>query len=247
VNDQGNPDLTGNFLGWSLQLWGESIDHSKARLYDLPAATMSLPDPPHPSSTYHMPSSSKTKFLPKPTVYPPQEPSSAEGESHEATFPQGDVDTAAASPSTSSSANESYFSHISELLKSVRSKWLFGAVAITILFAGGVGFFLWRRRIRRRTRGDYTAVPGDSLGMSALESGGLFSRAGRNSRELHDAFGEASDDEADEGAALVGSQPEGFHSGFLQDEEEEGAEKAYRDHPEDLGEGQVAGDVSPPS
>jgi kexin len=71
--------------------------------------------------------------------------------------------------------------------------------------------------------------------MSALERGGT-SRSGARSKELYDAFGEVSDDEADEDAALVGGRPEGFHSSFLRDDDEEGAEKPYRDHPEDSGE-----------
>lgn len=186
---------------------------------------MSLPEPPHPSATF-MPASSKTKVLTKPTNHLPDDHGIAEGEAHKPTFPQDDA--AAASPSISPTAAEGYFSHITDLLKS--STWLFGALAVTVLFAGGIGFFFWRRRVRRRPTGNYAAIPGDSLGMSALERGGTSARGGARSKELYDAFGEVSDDEGD---ALVGSRPEGFHSGFLQDEEEEGTDKPYRDHPED--------------
>jgi len=189
-----------------------------------------------------MPSASKTKVLTKPTNHLPDDHGTAEGEAHKPSFPQDDA--AAPSSSTSAATGEGYFSHITDLLKS--STWLFVALALTLLFAGGIIFYFWRRRIRRRSSSNYTVVPGDSLGMSALERGGS-ARGGARSKELYDAFGEVSDDEADEGVALVGNRPEGFHSGFLRDDEEEDAQKPYRDHPEDSADRpqQTSGHLSP--
>jgi kexin len=68
------------------------------------------------------------------------------------------------------------------------------------------------------------------------------SRQGRpRAKELYDAFGEVSDDEdADEETRLRG---EGFHSGFLDDDDPSsaGPEPAYRDEPR--GEHDVSPDV----
>lgn len=227
VNDQGNANMTGNFQGWALSFWGESIDPSNTELYQLP----DIPSTTTPQQTStSMITSTKTKVLTKPTNHLPDDHGTAEGEAHKPTFPQDD--TAGASSSISPTVDEGYFTHITDLLKS--TTWLFGALAIVVLFVGGIGFFFWRRRSRRRSAGDYTVVPGDSVGMSTLERGNPSSRGGR-SKELYDAFGEVSDDEVDEGAALVGTRPEGFHSGFLRDEEE-GVNKPYRDHPEETDE-----------
>lgn len=224
VNDQGNPDNTGNFLGWSLMFWGESIDASKTKLYELPAAIKPIPTHSPTATSAMEESTSKTKVLTKPTNHLPGDHGTADGEAHKPSFPQQD----AANPSTSTTVDEGYFTHITDLLKS--SRWLFGVMAVVIIFAGGIGFYFWRRRHRRKSTAEYAVVPGETMGMSALERGGTRS-GGARSKELYDAFGEVSDEE-DEGAALVGRQPEGFHSGFLKDDED-GTEKPYRDHPDD--------------
>lgn len=238
VNDQGNPDMTGNFLGWSMAFWGESIDPSKATPYQLPDAIKPLPSQSDPASTT-IPSTSKTKVLTKPTNHLPSDHATAEGENHKPSFPQHD-DAANPSPSMTPSPDEGYFAHITDLLKS--STWLFAVLAVVVIFASGIVFFFWRRSSRRRKGGSYAAVPGDSLGMSALERGN--SRGGARSKELYDAFGEVSDDEVDEGAALVGNQQEGFRSGFLHDDEEDG-QKPYRDVPENAVPKQNSGHRSP--
>ncbi len=43
VADQGDPESTGDFLGWSMTLWGECIDPAKAKPFELPGALGALP------------------------------------------------------------------------------------------------------------------------------------------------------------------------------------------------------------
>lgn len=225
-----------------MSFWGETIDPSKAELYQLPDVLSPLPpqgDDGEETTSTVTPDPTRTKVFSKPTDHLPPDHGSADGSADKPAFPQDDASES--SPSISPTPDEGYFTHITDLLRS--NNWLFGALALVLLFAGGIGFFFWRRAARRRSAGKYAAIPGDSLSMGILERGGASGRGGARSKELYDAFGEVSDDEADEGAALVGGKPEGFYSGFLQDDE--GAAKPYRDHPEGSTEHHVVGEHTP--
>lgn len=104
--------------------------------------------------------------------------------------------------------------------------WIYGALAIIVLFCAGLGayFFVQRRKRRRRERDDYefemlddedAALNGGTAGAGA----GGAKRKGRRAGELYDAFAGESDEE-----------------GLLSDDEEDDEE--YRDEgPAEKGKG----------
>jgi len=191
VSDQSDPEFTGHFLGWSMTLWGESIDASKAKLFELPDKIAPLP--PHYTASSSIQATTKT--IARPTQGLPTDHATAEGENSKPAFPPQDD---AAIPSITPTVDEGYFTGITDLLRS--NTWLFAAFGIVILFAICCGVFLYRRAARRRRAGaDYIAVPGEATAMSSLERGNA---APGRSKELYDAFGGEEEDD-DEHAGLV--------------------------------------------
>ncbi|KZT39745.1 hypothetical protein SISSUDRAFT_984412 [Sistotremastrum suecicum HHB10207 ss-3] len=231
VSDQENPEFTGHFLGWSMILWGSSIDPSKAVEYALPEKVMPLPPHDETITTSISEIASSTKVLIKPTQHLPGDHGTAEGEADKPSFPQDDEEAANPVPSEiTSTPDEGYFTHITDLLSS--NTWLFGSIAIVVAFGIGCTVFLWRRRVRRR-RSEYAAVmAGDSMHMSSMERGIAGDSSTPRSKELYDAFGELSDeDDADEEMHLVrGHDPDldgDYGSG--------GQAGAYQDNPRHMG------------
>jgi kexin len=112
-----------------------------------------------------------------------------------------------------------------------------------IIFGAGAGFYFWRRHVRCRKPPYIIVAPGEDVPMvdqgSRTASGR--NRDGGRTKELYDAFGEVSDDEADEETGLRRPQdsagPTGleFHAGFLEDDDPESATSAvpYRDEPDE--------------
>ncbi|KDQ17908.1 hypothetical protein BOTBODRAFT_171611 [Botryobasidium botryosum FD-172 SS1] len=251
VWDQAEAGKSGNFLGWSMTLWGSVIDPSKAEQWTFPTSSTAPPEPeatappsesataapgasvaPTPAVDVEESASSgatPTKQYSKPTDHLPPDHGEAEGESHLPTF--GNGTNATPSPSISSTPDEGYFSHMSDLLGS--QTWLFVALGGVVLFGVGAGVLLWRRRVRRRGRGRYSTVAdGDDMPMGAMDPAGarLLSRSGGAARtkELYDAFGELDDDDSDmedeemgRGSGIAHS-PVGltYHDGFLEDDED---------------------------
>jgi kexin len=136
-------------------------------------------------------------------------------------------------------ADEGWFSDMSALVSN--QKWVFGAAGIVVLFGILAGVFLCRRAARRRrTTGQYSALPVDEVALGAMPRS---SRTPRT-KELYDAFGEHEDDvdDMDENTGLRGPSPRGpgpglgFHEGFLDDEDPNTPRTAptlaYRDEPE---------------
>ncbi|OWZ26316.1 kexin [Cryptococcus neoformans Tu259-1] len=250
VKDQVNPDKTGRFVAWSLQLWGESVDPALAKLWA--PAEEGEPDEEQTGSD----PSTTVNQKPKPTQLLPGDHGEASGEANQpglasaTTHPQptgtaGEGGTIAEPTSpTDADADEGFFSGISNLASS--STWLAGAGAIIILSGAAIGafFFIRARRQRRNlfglsnngqgARGAYEPV--DDVQMSLLERGrrkfGKSKSQSQGTKDLYDAFGDGpSDDEEedlDERTALR------YHDGFLEDDElnEEGPKTEYKDEPE---------------
>jgi len=198
-----------------------------------------------------------TKQHTKPTDHLPTDHSGSEGEKSKPAFPSAtspiatdEVDVAEPSAATSDGApsgtmtptpDEGWFSDMSNLVHN--QKWVIGSVVVVGLFGIGVGLFFWWRR-RQQLRRHYGLVAGgeEDMVMSSMrgDRSRLLGRDGARTKELYDAFGDASDDDenADEETGL---QPHssvaqmstgggiGFHSGFLDDD---GA-PAYKDDPEE--------------
>jgi len=236
VSDQARDDRNGSFLGWSMILWGSALDESKTRPWVLPNPEASSMPSQEVSPTPTSDPSAATKVHPKPTAALPSDHADAPGEAHKPGL--GQEDDAASGPTTTPTPDEGYFSHMYDLLKS--QTWLFGAIGAVLLFAIAVGVFLWRRRVRQRSRvNNYDPVAAeDDLQMGSLEAGGVTARTGRKrtprTKELYDAFGEVSDDDedADENMALTGRGEGdlGSHSRFLDDDDKEAVAR-YSDHP----------------
>ncbi|KZV96157.1 hypothetical protein EXIGLDRAFT_609504 [Exidia glandulosa HHB12029] len=251
VSDQSSAEFTGRFLGWSMTLWGASIDPAIAKPWVLKNPHAKPEDASASVTATHTTTSifsTKTKQHPKPTDHLPDDHGHAEGEAHNPAFPQEadvKVTTSPAASSTPSGSStptpdEGYFSHMSDLLKS--QTWLFMTLGGIGLFGFGAAIFFWRRRSRQmRARAEYNRVADDEdivmrgVGASRASRG----RRGGGTKELYDAFGEVSDedDDADENARLAPGarqQPLGFHDGFLEDDDPASAtavKGAYRDNP----------------
>jgi kexin len=232
IKDQGLPSRNGSFLGWSLSLWGECIDPSKAKLWTFPPGSEEEDATETPSLTI-----SSTKTRPKPTDNLPDGHHTAVGEATKPAF--GDVKPPTPTAQTSSSPSatpsvtldEGYFSHMSDLLSN--QTWLFGAIGVVTLFAVIVGVFFWRRRVRRRSA-DYTAVGTEDHAMGTIR-GSMSRLLGKRSRprdgegrtkELYDALGEPNDDDdsAGEEDGLVrghntASPALRYHDEFLDDDQ----------------------------
>ena len=237
-------------MGWTISLFGSSIDASAAVPYTISAinASPGNPLPPLP------PTATKpgTKVHPKPTAHLPTDHGVKPGETDKPTFsPAKGQEEAAVSPTP----DEGYFTGWSKLLKN--STWLIGAIGAVILFGIGATIFFWRRARRLAQAGtdDYERVaPGEDMPMmdrSTRASGG-WTRGG-GTKELYDAFGEVSDDEADEETGLrqpMPSAPLGYHSEFLEDDDAPSPSRhnaPYRDEPNPDHHEQTRGRVSPGS
>jgi kexin len=232
-----------------MKLWGSSIDPSKATKYEvlvtdddlLPPQEPPVGDPP-----------TTTKILTKPTAHLPGDHGEAEGENTNpafSTIQSSVLPTGTSSPGISSPEDVGWFPHMSSLVSS--QKWFFVALGAVALFGIGAAIFFWRRR--RARLASYTTLPaGDDVSMNALAGGrrSVPRHGPRPTKELYDAFGEVSDDEydGDEEEKLLRSTQisagVGFHSGFLDDDEQQPA-GVYRDHPESTVRLHERGSVSP--
>lgn len=234
-----------------MTFWGSVIDPTKAILYSQrPRPDEDLPDPifedePSSSSTTTtsttLPASTTKQYV-KPTEHLPDDHDQADGESHNPAFPDHPATNttgSAASPSLSTTPDEGYFSHMGDLLST--SRWLYGGLALIVVFGLAAGFFFWRRRARRA---DYQTVADDEMAMTSMLHGGRASGSRRHgaggTRELYDAFGEVSDEDeyADEetGMRRTGDTPTvRYHDGFLDDDALDSAAVSpavpYRDDP----------------
>ncbi|ESK94198.1 kex protein [Moniliophthora roreri MCA 2997] len=253
VSDQSDAERNGTFLGWNMMLWGSAIDSAQAKLYELPEEVTVFP-PPTPSSPV-LPTGTSTRIPTRPTDHLPGDHGTAPGENTNPAFPSG-------SPTSTPTPDEGWFSDLAKLAKN--QKWFFGAIGVVAVFAIGAGLFFWRRRIlTNKKRGQYESLAGEEdVHMSSMDRGGVTGRAGGGNtragsarqgrgtgttKELYDAFGEVSDDDEDvneetrlrphsrDRIAEVGTNGLGFHSGFLDDEDEPSSPRVslggYRDDP----------------
>lgn len=187
VKDQAHPHRNGSFLGWSLTLWGECVDDSKAKLWTFPedkeppaeiVTSVTLAHSATPSPTVPTDIESTKTARPKPTDGLPDDHDIAHGDTENPAFPNPNPSSsssiAASLPSPSESAapspssmpsvtpDEGYFHHFTDLLNS--STWLIVAIALAALFVLAGGLFFWRRRVQRMA--EYSAVNIEDGGMA---------------------------------------------------------------------------------
>ncbi|KAJ9107852.1 hypothetical protein QFC19_002758 [Naganishia cerealis] len=237
VIDRVNPDKTGRFKAWSLQLWGEAIDASLTKPWTLP-----VPGEQDEEQTGSEPVPTNTAQKPKPTALLPGDHGQAEGEAHKPglgesapNHPGGDGEVPTPGGGSSDNdisiieagADEGYFKGIETL--ATKTNVMAGAGAFVIVSAAIVGLLVYFRSRRKRSlfkdlsegeRGDYQPVS-DSMQMGLLSGRKNGARSdGRGSKELYDAF--AGGDITDEEDEVSDHEDEAlkYHDGFLEDEEE---------------------------
>ncbi|KAK7038024.1 PHOMO B domain-containing protein [Favolaschia claudopus] len=205
VSDQADPEHRGKLLGWDMVFWGSVIDPSKAVLFDISHEDPVLPPHDIPQPT---PTPSATKSYIKPTVYLSSEeplPTVATTTSAPQTTTDPKVDAIEGSASIEALPTPSKEpSQISVIVDGLAHQlWTY---IILVVVAGLVAvFFFWRYRVRA-ARSAYSALPGDGTGVPI--------NGHRRSNEW--------EDDADERTGLNSDsyREGGFHSGFLDDEDD---------------------------
>ncbi|KAJ7827506.1 peptidase S8/S53 domain-containing protein [Mycena olivaceomarginata] len=207
VSDQSSPEHHGTFLGWNMVFWGSVIDSAKAVLYEVSHEDPVLPPHEEPQP---LPSASTTRSYTKPTVYlSTEEISSSTSTASVAPQSTADPKVAAAEGTVSVEALPTPSkepSQISIIVDGLTHKlWTYIILVVVASLVGGI--LLWRCRVRA-LRSAYVALPGDGNGNVPLVGG-------RRSGDW--------DDDADERTGLNSESYHrgGFHSGFLDDDDED--------------------------
>lgn len=218
VLDRVNPLKNGTFQAWSLQLWGEAIDASKAVPYALPvvdepeetddnedeASTSAMEVPIETTAT----TDAATKVLPKPTANLPSDHAAAPGHSAkpglaDPVLPTDAITSGANDPiGSQATPDEGTFDGIERLRSST---WVYGALGfIALAGLSGAAFFFLRNRRRRDSfgagdeRGQYGVLGGGDEGLSmGILGRSRRQRDGAKASELYDAFGDGTDSEHD--------------------------------------------------
>lgn len=202
MSDQAVADHNGTFLGWNMVFWGSVIDASKAVLYEVSHEAPVLP--PHEEPQPLPPTTAtNTKTHSNPTAYLSSEGSSSTAVAGASESTPAKVDAADESLPTPSEEP----SQISIIIHALQRKLVLGIIFVVLASTIG-GIFLWRNA-RAKSSSPYIALP---------EEGNV--PLARERRSL--TRGDDSDDDADERTGLRSDsyQHRGFHSGFLDDEDE---------------------------
>ncbi|KOS21621.1 Kexin [Escovopsis weberi] len=213
----------GKFMDWHLNLWGESIDASKARPLPLPKSPDDEEDPEPPAAG---PISDHPVRPTKPGAG--ASPSSKPVDTEHEAAPDTDSETPQPSPSSPASPSSSSSSSSSSASSSSSSwiewlptfgapktarVWIYGSLGLIGVFCCGLAVYFWiarRRRLRNDPRNNYEfelldEEEGENLnGVEKGKAGGgggggsgVARKGSRRTRggELYDAFAGGSDDE----------------------------------------------------
>lgn len=244
VKDTVVNDHNGTFTDWKLTLWGECIDASKQDLLPMPTehddddhdvmtasvSTASVSAGPDETGLPANPSDHITRPVnAKPTSGAPSKPTAAISSSTASS-----ITTATASPSTSAISSEHFLPHYFPTFGvSKRTQvWIYGALAIIVLFCVGLGiyFFVQRRRRIRNSRDTYEFdVLGDEDARTGLTGAASGRRPKRRAGELYDAFAGESDEE------VLLSDSDGAEEAY-RDDEAEGEDRGRKASREDVTE-----------
>ena len=211
VKDTMVNDKRGNFQDWKMTLWGECIDESKATLLPMPtekdeddddavetvsASTTSISAETSPTPT----------ITENPTDHPGRPVNAKPTDSEGGEAPSAPTLTSSPISSASSAAATDKFlpSFFPTFGVSKRTQiWIYGSVAIIVLFCIGIGTYLFiarRRRIRNNVRDDYEFEVLDDQDVEDDGNGGAARKAARRrGGELYDAFAEESDEDLSPG------------------------------------------------
>ncbi|KAJ7137679.1 peptidase S8/S53 domain-containing protein [Mycena epipterygia] len=208
VSDQAVADHNGTFLGWNMVFWGSVIDASKAVLYEVSHEAPVLP--PHEEPQPLPPATAtNTKTYSKPTAYLSTEGSSSTVVAGTSESTPAKVDAAEPTGSLPTPTEEP--SQIALIIHALQRKLVLGIILVVLASIIG-GIFLWRNAARSKSSSPYIALPEEGTVPLTRER----RRSGSMTR------GDDSDDDADERTGLRSDsyQHRGFHSGFLDDEDE---------------------------
>lgn len=224
VSDQNRDGEGGNFIGWRLSLWGSAKDASKAGPYELKTSEeLPIPFPPLPAEDskpvpdHSTAEPSTTKSHPKPTVISAT-PSAQE-----------DIETSTEQV-TATSISDPEGSDIEAMGDGTRF-WIaaFGS-AFSVLFVCGAAIIIIRRvrknrlLARRRREGEGES---EDVRMRLLDNEAQRPVSSGPPDVLYDAEEERTP--LDREHSGVASSGVGFHSGFLdEDEEDEGGRSTDR-------------------
>lgn len=237
VKDAVVNDFNGTFTDWRLTLWGESIDASKQELHPMPkegdddhdviSAVVSTAsgspgavetglsanptdhiDRPVKPTVDANPSTTSVVLLPTVAIPPYITPTS----------------TTTATPSASSSSADTFLPHYFPTFGvSKRTQiWIYGALAIIILFCAGLAMYFYVQR-RKRLRNSRDVYEFDVLadddndtraGIKGVPTKGR--RANKRGGELYDAFAGESDED------LLSDDEEAYKDA---DEDDDGAKE----------------------
>ncbi|CAK5265330.1 unnamed protein product [Mycena citricolor] len=229
VTDQRSEQHHGSLLGWNMVFWGSVVDPLKAVLYDLvdqqpllppigPDAVPKASSNSGPAGATATTSVASTKSYVKPTVHLTSEEALATPTSLTATatgsstalFTPGAVDAAEATSSAKPSASPST-SNVTKLFQAMQRKLVWAIIVLTLVcFVGGMMLWNWAVKARPTV---YLALPEGNVPMQMISP--LPDRR---------SFGSMDSDEADERTGLRTGpyRHVGFHSGFLDDDEDNG-------------------------
>ncbi|KAI9828736.1 MAG: pheromone processing endoprotease [Thelocarpon impressellum] len=254
VKDGEVNENSGSLTDWRLTLWGECVDADAAEPLPMPtehddddhdatttvvATTTSIGEE-EPATTVHV---VPTDHPDRPVNEKPDGDGDGDGDGATATSPATSDATATATATATEGPQPLPTSDLEHFLPSFfptfgvskRTQiWIYGAVAIIVLFCAGLGAYFAlarRRRLRNSAREDYEFEmledADDREAMLGGASGGR--RARKRAGELYDAFAGESDEEL-------------FSEDDDEDDDQEAdAAEAYRDKDDGGGEGEEGG------
>lgn len=206
VKDTVVNEHNGTFVDWKLTLWGECIDASKQDLLPMPTEH---DDDDHGvesavvSTATISSGTEETNLAANPTdhITRPVNVKPTDGPPKPVTTSATPTTAAASSPSTTAGKNSEHFlpHYFPTFGVSKRTQiWIYGALAIIVLFCAGLGtyFFVQRSRRIRNSRDAYEFdVLDDADAGAGLTGASSGRRPRRRAGELYDAFAGESDDE----------------------------------------------------
>ena len=203
VKDTNVNEHNGTFTDWKLTLWGECIDATNQPLLPMPTEhddddhTVISASPTF-VSVEPGPSETATDFPANPTDHQ-HRPVNAKPTAPGATSTASSTALPDAPPDEDETDTHFLPHYFPTFGVSKRTQiWIYGALAIIVLFCAGLGtyFFIQRRKRRRNEREDYEFEMLDEEDAMLNDNGAVGGkRKGRRAGELYDAFAGESDEE----------------------------------------------------
>ncbi|KAI9886400.1 MAG: hypothetical protein M1823_001789 [Watsoniomyces obsoletus] len=193
----------GSLTDWKMTLWGECIDESRAKLLPMPTEE---DDDDHDKTATVTASTTSIATTGLPTVVPTANPTDhihrpvnerpSDGNAPAATSTSSADADVSASPGTGNNLLPSFFPTFG--VSKRNQVWIYGSIAIIVLFCVGIGIYLYmarRKRIRNNLGDNYEFEVLDDQDEVEGGNGGTRKPSRRRGGELYDAFAEESDEE----------------------------------------------------